>query len=108
MSPTSAVPWILFLVILPTTTSVGSVGAVSVWRIPETEVKYEVAENSPIGHTLGIVAGPAPQSSVNYAFGAPSPLFELDASTSTLSLKAELDAERLCAIATRRERGDST
>ncbi|KAH9285015.1 Protocadherin gamma-A4 [Echinococcus granulosus] len=80
----------------------------SSWRIPATEVKYRFSENSPPGQILGNVAGSAPQKSVTYAFGAPSQLFHLDPVTSELSLKAEIDAEKLCGLATWRddEKGD--
>lgn len=77
--------------------------AAGAWRIPASEVNYRLDENSHPGTVLGIVAGSAPQSSVTYSFGAPSQLFRLDNVTSELSLKSELDAEKLCALATRRE-----
>ena len=73
------------------------------WRIPATDVRYKLAENSPKGHLLGTVAGPAPQNGFRNAFGAPSQLFHLDPTTSELSVKAEIDAEKLCALATRRD-----
>lgn len=75
----------------------------STWRIPATEVKYRLAENSPPGHILGIVVGTTPQKSVTNALGAPSQFFHLDPLTSELSSKTEIDAEKLCALATRRE-----
>ncbi|VDD81788.1 unnamed protein product [Mesocestoides corti] len=73
------------------------------WRIPATEVRYKLAENSPPGHFLGAVAGSSPQKGVTNSFGAPSQLFQLDPLTSELYLKSEIDAEKLCALATRRE-----
>ncbi|KAM7532960.1 hypothetical protein Aperf_G00000126853 [Anoplocephala perfoliata] len=75
----------------------------STWRIPATEVKYRIAENSPPGHILGVVVGTIPQKSVTNALGAPSQFFHLDPVTSELSLKTEIDAEKLCALASRRE-----
>lgn len=75
----------------------------STWRIPATEVKYRLAENSPPGQILGTVAGPSPQKGVTNALGAPSRFFQLDPITSELSLKAEIDAEKLCALTTKRD-----
>ncbi|KAM3182894.1 hypothetical protein ACTXT7_011433 [Hymenolepis weldensis] len=75
----------------------------STWRIPATEVKYRLPENSPPGQILGTVAGPSPQKGVTNALGAPSQFFQLDPITSELSLKAEIDAEKLCALTTKRD-----
>lgn len=75
----------------------------SSWRIPATELKFKLPENSPVGHILGNAAGPALQNGITNAFGAPSQLFHLNSVTSELSVKAEIDAEKLCALAMRRE-----
>lgn len=75
----------------------------STWRIPATEVKYQIAENSPPGQILGIVSGSSVQKSVTNSLGAPSQFFHLDPDSSELTLKSEMDAEKMCALATRRD-----
>ncbi|VDO04637.1 unnamed protein product [Rodentolepis nana] len=75
----------------------------STWRIPATEVKHKLKENSQPGQIIGIVTGLSSQKSVTNALGAPSQFFQLDPITRELSLKTEIDAEKLCALATRRD-----
>lgn len=94
---------LLLHILLPLYVTWLPIALASSWRIPATEVKYRLEENRPPGHVLGIVASSAPQKSAINAFGAPSQLFHLDPITSELSLKAEIDAEKLCNLASWRD-----
>ncbi|VDL92071.1 unnamed protein product [Schistocephalus solidus] len=72
-------------------------------RITSASVRYQIPENSPVGTMLGFVTENRLWNGVNYQFGAPSQLFQVDPITSELLSIAELDAEKLCALANHKE-----
>lgn len=76
------------------------------WRIPASSVKYQILEGSPVGSVLGVVSEQNSNKGLSFSFGAPSQLFHVHMLTSELTLKAELDAEKLCALANRRGETD--